>query len=256
MGFDKKITSVVNAAFDIYGNVPRYSDITMEIDDIHNDVRIRINGPKPHSYCFGTSLGKPDECYTAKEFYSDLFRDVAFNLERISDSYVKNGFTASDLTVSSNDIIIKPPVGSTGCYSDYTVKPKLTPGDGPDSFSQICENLADIVQGAYLHTIRNARWPKTRCLKPADAIEAVYTSGPVTTLIFKTGEKVQVRTSENDLFNAEKGLAMCVCKAILDKDTYELLCKYAGKGAVITLAKFLMSPPEYEKLKADIWKRF
>ena len=122
--------------------------------------------------------------------------------------------------------------------------------------SDLMAGLANPIWTAYNSIFGRTCWGKVQSSHPADAVKVVYTSGPVTTLIFKNGEKFQVRKSDNDLLNKEKGLAMVVCKALLDKEAYEVLCKYAGKNAVTTLAKFLMSPPEYAKLKAEKWKVF
>ena len=122
------------------------------------------------------------------------------------------------------------------------------------TFGDLTAGLANRI--AYDSIFGRTCWGKAQSFHPADAVKVVYTSGPVTTLIFRNGVKFQVRKSDNDLLNKEKGLAMVVCKAILDKETYEVLCKYAGKNAVTTLAKFLMSPPEYAKLKAEKWKVF
>ena len=135
---------------------------------------------------------------------------------------------------------------SMGIGSDFQSK---TVGD-------LTAGLANPIWTAYNSIFGRTCWGKVQSSHPADAVKVVYTSGPVTTLIFKNGEKFQVRKSDNDLLNKEKGLAMVVCKALLDKEAYEVLCKYAGKNAVTTLAKFLMSPPEYAKLKAEKWKVF
>ena len=127
---------------------------------------------------------------------------------------------------------------------------------GTTSLADLTCDFSNSIKFAYNSIFGRTCWGKAQSFHPADAVKVVYTSGPVTTLIFKNGVKFQVRKSDNDLLNKEKGLAMVVCKAVLDKETYEVLCKYAGKGAVITLAKFLMSPPEYAKLKAEKWKVF
>lgn len=232
------IRQMVDAAFKMHPEVPKYSSIDIQEGIEPTYFVIRVIGPKPHSYGFAflTSRSLPSG---SAMWYSSIFKMAEDHVADVAKNY-------------SAPVLV--PLGATGCYSynDNDV-PATYMGK---SVTDICQDFADSLRYASDKLLSPTSWGTALSIHKAEAVKAAYTSGPVTTIIFKNGKKVQVRKSENDLLNAEKGLAMCVCKAILEKDDYETLCKYAGKGAVITLAKFLMSPPEYAKLKNDIWKRF
>lgn len=86
--------------------------------------------------------------------------------------------------------------------------------------------------------------------------DKVITSGPCTHA-FRNGKKIAtVRKSESDRFNAEKGFAMAICKAMYDKDTFEDLIKYAGKETVIAFAKYKMGIDGYLDLRRRGWKQY
>lgn len=88
------------------------------------------------------------------------------------------------------------------------------------------------------------------------APDKVLTSGPCTHA-FRNGKKIAtVRKSETDRWNAEKGFAMVICKAMYDKDTFEDLIKYAGKETVIAFAKYKMGIDEYLDLRRRGWKTY
>lgn len=99
-------------------------------------------------------------------------------------------------------------------------------------------------------------WRVHKPQNKAKAVKAVYTSGPVTTMIFHNGHKVQVRVSKHDLYIAEKGLAMVVCKACLDKKTYEELCKYEALQTVVAVAKAMVGLDTYREIREEKWKVF
>lgn len=230
------VKQMVDAAFKMHPEVPKYSSIDIQEGLDPTYFVIRVSGPKPHSYGFAFLTSRSLSSGSAM-WYSSIFKMAEDHVADVAKNYSET---------------VKVPVGATGCYNDNDV-PATYMGK---SVTDIYEDLLCSLRYASDKMFSPTSWGTARSVHKAEAVKAAYTSGPVTTLIFRNGDKVQVRKSENDLLNAEKGLAMCVCKAILDKETYEVLCKYSGKGAVITLAKFLMSPPEYAKLKNDIWKRF